>query len=257
MLNFRKRNPRRPDENDGSRLMKRFRAPCGIYGGETNYMFDIDNYLQKLIGECNNAFRDRLLYVGLQGSYMRGEATEKSDIDVMIILENFSVADMDVYREILNKIGAYERSCGFICGKDEITRWNPLEICQLRHTTKDLLGRLEDYLPPATREDEISYVKLSLGNLYHELCHRYIHKSREKNIAKLRDTCKGLFFLIQNLHFLESGTFAVTKRELKEQVSAEDRAVLELSELPDDYDFDTAFRTVFDWCQNAFVRADQ
>ena len=29
-------------------------------------MFDIGDYLQKLIGECENTFRERLLYVGLQ-----------------------------------------------------------------------------------------------------------------------------------------------------------------------------------------------
>ena len=218
-------------------------------------MFDIDDYLQKLIAECKNVFGDRFLYAGLQGSYMRGEATDKSDIDVMIILENFSVADMDAYREILKKIGDYEKSCGFICGKDEITRWNPLEICQLHHTTKDLFGKLKDYLPSSTREDEINYIKFSLGNLYHELCHRYIHAEREKNVAKFRGTCKYVFFVIQNLHYLESGVFAVTKRELKAQVSEEDRAVLEIAELPDDYDFDTAFQTLFNWCQNAFVRA--
>ena len=222
--------------------------------GEAEKMFDIEDYLQNLIAECKNAFADRLLYVGLQGSYMRNEATDKSDIDVMIILDDFSVADMDIYREILKNIGYYEKSCGFICGKDEMMRWNPLEICQLRHTTKDLLGELKDFLPSATREDEINYVKLSLGNLYHELCHRYIHADRKKNIAAFRGICKGLFFLVQNLRFLESGSFAVTKRNLKEQISEEDRAVLEMAELPDDYDYDMAFRLVFIWCQNAFDR---
>ena len=218
--------------------------------------FDVDRYLEKLIGECKNAFGARLLYVGLQGSYMRGEANENSDIDVMMILDRLTVKDMDEYRKILNRIGYYEKSCGFICGRDEMARWNPLEVCQLLHTTKDIYGTLADHLPGASREDEIAYVKLSLVNLYHELCHRYIHTDRENSIRKLRGTCKGLFFLIQNLHFLESGTFAVTKQELKEQVSAEDRAVLETAELPDDYDFDAAFRAVFLWCQNAFIRAD-
>ena len=217
-------------------------------------MIDIEDYLQKLIGACKNTFRERLLYVGLQGSYMREEATDQSDIDVMILLEDFSVADMDAYRRILKKIGEYEKSCGFICGRNEMLLWNPLEVCQLRHTTKDVFGELIDFLPSATRRDEINYVKLSLGNLYHELCHRYIHADREKNVAAFRRSCKSAFFLIQNLHYLESGSFAVTKRELKEQVSEEDRAVLEMAEYPDGYDFDTAFRLAFRWCQRAFVR---
>ena len=220
-------------------------------------MFDLDKYLADLILHCRTAFGERLLYMGLQGSWLRGEAHENSDIDIMVILDGFSVRDMDTYRAILKEIGFYEKSCGFICGKDEMKRWNPLEVCQLRHTTKDLVGVLSDYLPPATREDEINYVNLSLGNLYHELCHRYIHEDREKNAAKLRSTCKGVFFLIQNMHFLESSHFILTKTGLKEAVSSEDRRVLELEELPDVYDFDQAFSSLFAWCQSAFARIER
>ena len=220
-------------------------------------MVDVDRYLKDLIFECKNAFSDRLLYVGLQGSYLRGEANEDSDIDIMVILDHFSVEDMDAYRSVLKRIGHYERSCGFICGKDDMARWNPLEVCQLIHTTKDLYGALADYLPDASREDEINYVKLSVGNLYHGLCHRYIHSDREKNLRKLRDSGKELFFLIQNLYYLESGEFAATKNALKNLVSDEDRAMLSLAELPEGYDFDKAFRCVFQWCQNALYRLDR
>ena len=220
-------------------------------------MFDLDKYLADLILNCRTAFGERLLYMGLQGSLLRGEAHENSDIDVMVILDQFSVRDMDTYREILKKIGFYEKSCGFICGKEEMKRWPPLEVCQLRHTTKDLLGVLTDYLPPATREDEINYVKLSLGNLYHELCHRYIHENRDKNTAKFRGTCKSVFYLIQNLHFLESGYFILSRKDLKEAVAKEDRIVLEMAELPDVYDFDQTFSFLFAWRQRAFARIER
>ena len=219
-------------------------------------MFDLNRYLADLILNCRMAFGERLLYMGLQGSRLRGEAHENSDIDVMVILDRFSVRDMDTYRDILKKIGFYEKSCGFICGKEEMKRWNPLEVCQLRHTTKDLVGVLTDYLPSATREDEINYVKLSLGNLYHELCHRYIHADRDKNAAKFRGTCKSVFYLIQNLHFLESGDFILSRKDLKEAVMKEDRTVLELADLPDGYDFDQAFSSLFVWCQRTFDRME-
>ena len=188
-------------------------------------MFDIDRYLDDLIRNCQTVFGERLLYVGLQGSYLRGEAREDSDIDVMVILDRFTVADMDAYRDILQRTGFY-----------------------------DLLGTLTDYLPPAARTDELNYVKVSLGNLYHELCHRYIHRDRARNAAAFRGTCKNLFFLIQNLHFLETGRFLLTKEELKEGVSEEDRRVLALAELPDGFDFDRAFGLLFAWCQEAFTR---
>ena len=104
----------------------------------------LEDHLEKLISECRSAFGERLVYLGLQGSYLRGEATEQSDIDIMTVIDGLCADDMDIYREILKKIGGYERSCGFICGRDELLHWNPLEVCQLHHMTKDLLGVLTD-----------------------------------------------------------------------------------------------------------------
>ena len=53
-------------------------------------MFDLDNYLNDLISNCRTAFGNRLLYVGLQGSCLRGEAHKNSDINIMVIQDRFS-----------------------------------------------------------------------------------------------------------------------------------------------------------------------
>ena len=97
---------------------------------------------------------------------------------------------------------------------------------------------------------------LSLGNLYHELCHRHVHASREKNVAKFRGIRKSVFCLIQNLRFLENGHFLLSRRELREAATEEDRTIMELAQLPDDYDFDRAFVSLFEWCQRAFERVE-
>lgn len=217
-------------------------------------MFYLSKYLDDLIEACTLKFGDRLLYVGLQGSYLRGEQHDNSDIDIMIVIDNFTVPDMNEYRAVLKSIGYFEKSCGFICSKDELAHWNPLEVCQLLNTTKDLYGQLKELLPPASRKDEINYVKLSLGNFYHEICHRYIHADKKSNMTKFRQTCKYTFFLIQNLHYLESGKFITTKQELKENVSKADREILELAELDDNFDFDRSFAALFVWCQSTFIR---
>ena len=86
-------------------------------------MIDINEYLEKFIVECKRVFEKRLLYVGLQGSYLRGEAHENSDIDIMVIIDQFSVKDMDDYRDVIERIGNSDKSCGFICGKDEMVRY--------------------------------------------------------------------------------------------------------------------------------------
>ena len=62
---------------------------------------------------------------------------------------------------------------------------------------------------------------------------------------------------MQNLHYLETGHFILTKRELKEAVSAEDRRMLELAELPDGFEFNQAFSTLFAWCKSAFLRVER
>lgn len=221
-------------------------------------MFRIETYIESLTTELKSFFGDRLLYLGLQGSYLRGEATESSDIDIMVILEDMTAADLESYREILVKVGDYDRSCGFICGREEMRHWNPLEICQLLHTTKDYYGKLADYMPPYTAEDERNYVKLSLGNLFHELCHRYIHADRERNISAFPYTCKSVFFILQNMHYLSSGDFLFTKQELLDALrDEEDKKVLALSMAlkgGGDYDFDQAFSTLFEWCQHALLR---
>lgn len=217
-------------------------------------MFNIEAYINDLIAECRDVFGDRLLYVGLQGSYLRGEATEESDIDIMAVIDGLSVADLDTYRNVLAHIGYFDKSCGFICGKNDLLSWNPLEICQLLHTTKDYYGTLAELVPKYTREDECNYIKLSLNNLYHELCHRYVHSDRETNITMLPMTCKSVFFIIQNMYYLESGNFVLTKKELLEKLQGENKKILEMTlsfKPANEYDFNEAFSALFKWCRKA------
>lgn len=224
-------------------------------------MFSIETYISDLIAGCRNTFDDRLLYVGLQGSYLRDEATESSDIDIMVVIDGLSVADLDSYRNILKSIGYFDKSCGFICGKNDLLNWNPLEICHLLHTTKDYYGTLSELVPSYTREDERNYVKLSLNNLYHELCHRYIHSDRETNIAMLPTTCKSVFFIMQNIYYLESGDFVLTKNELLGKLHGDNKKILEMAlslKSTEDYDLDKVFAALFEWCQKTLeaVSAD-
>lgn len=220
-------------------------------------MFRIDEYIDKLIISLKNIYGERLMYIGLQGSYLRNEETENSDIDIMAVIDNLSVDDLKTYQKALVSVGNYDKSCGFICGKADLEHWNPLEICHLLNTTKDYYGELKKLVPAYTAEDERNYVKLSLNNLYHEICHRYVHADREYNVSKLPITCKSVFFIMQHLYYIYSGNFIPTKRDLLKCVQDDDKTVLELSiSLQNNigYDFDEAFSILFNWCQNALSR---
>ena len=215
-------------------------------------MFRLENYTSTLLERIIDFYANRLLYVGLQGSYLRNDATEDSDIDIMVVIESITVEDLEHYKKILIGIGNYEKSCGFICGKEDLINWNTLEICHLLHTTKNLYGQLSDFIPLYTKSNIKDFIKLSVGNLYHELCHRYIHSDYEKNIMKLPNTCKSIFFIMQNLYYYRYSIFINSKDELLKALTGTDNEVLNLAILLQEknlYDFVYTFNLLFSWCQ--------
>lgn len=215
-------------------------------------MVNIENYISTLISCLQNRFGSRLAYVGLQGSYLRGEATDSSDIDIMVVIDHLSVSDLTDYRAIIQSLEDPEKSCGFICGTEDLACWNPLEICHLLHTTKNYCGDLSALVPQYTKEDIRNFIKLSINNLYHEICHRYIHADPGKNAERLPGSYKGVFFILQNLHYLDTGRFIATKAELLPQLTGRNRQVLShaiaLNEC-NGYDFSESFELLFFWCQ--------
>ncbi len=223
-------------------------------------MFDTEKYIASLTALLRESFGERLVYVGLQGSYLRGEATEESDLDIMAVISGMTPADLSAYRRAVDSLEGREKSCGFICGLEELRCWNPLEICHLLHTTRDYLGVLGELVPAYTQGDIRSFVKLSLGNLYHEICHRFIHASQERNTEVLPRSYKQVFFILQNLHYLESGCFAGTKKELLGQLDGMDRQVLKTAMAlggGEPCSFEKDFALLFSWCAQALARTSQ
>lgn len=215
-------------------------------------MLNVKEYMNCFINHLKEVFRDRLLYVGLQGSYMRGEATENSDIDVVVILDELHVADLIQYRKIVKTTNYPDKSCGFICGKKDMVNWNPMEICHLEHSTEDYYGTLSNFIPMYNEQDVVHFIKLSLNNLYHEICHRYLHSDTGKNKQKIVGSYKGVFFIMQNIYFLKSGVFVKTKKELLLHLEGMDEQIMNMAlemEKNGDYEFDVAFELLFKWCQ--------
>ncbi|MBR5224183.1 MAG: nucleotidyltransferase domain-containing protein [Clostridia bacterium] len=215
-------------------------------------MIDMERYISDLTHLLKARFDSRLAYVGLQGSYLRGEATDSSDIDIMVVIDGLSVADLDAYRSAIESLERFDLSCGFICSKADLENWNPLEIRHLLGSTKDYYGALHTLVPAYTQDDIRTFVKLSVNNLYHEICHRYIHADRESSVQALPLTYKGVFFILQNLYCLTHGEFVLTKAGLLPLLEGKDRAVLERSialSKGETYDFEDSFPLLFTWCQ--------
>ena len=216
-------------------------------------MIDIESYISRLIDLLKNQFDSRLLYVGLQGSHLRGEATDSSDIDIMVIIDGLCVSDLDNYRSIVESLEEADKSCGFICSRTDMLNWNPLEIFHLLNGTKDYYGILNDLVPSYSECDIRNFIKISLNNLYHEICHRYIHAEQSKNVSRLPISYKSVFFILQNLYYLENHKYIPTKTELLPLLSDQNQTVLERDiELNNGiaHDFSDSFALLFTWCQD-------
>lgn len=215
-------------------------------------MVRIDDYLHRAAGLLKQMFGDRLVYLGLQGSYSRGEADEHSDIDLMVVLDELRCEDLFTYRGLLEQLGDAEKSCGFICGRGDLAGWNACEIGQLVHETVDVVGRLADLVPSYSDADVRQYVKLSTGNLYHALCHRAIHNPGGWDIAGLREMYKPVFYILQNRIFVQTGVYWKTKRELLNHLEGLDASVLKTAAAlrnGREQDAEKAFRQLFSWCR--------
>ena len=83
-------------------------------------MIDVTTWMHNFLQTLNETFANRVWFVGLQGSYGRGEATETSDIDIVVILDELSAMDIQTYRDMLDTMSHRELICGFLSSKLEI-----------------------------------------------------------------------------------------------------------------------------------------
>lgn len=219
-------------------------------------MFDLQKYLDRLLRLLQDRFGSRLLYLGLQGSYLRKEANENSDIDVMAVIDGLTAQDLPFYRQALEQAGFFEKSCGFVCGKAELTCWNPLEICHLLHSTQDLYGCLASLVPLYTMQDHQNFIKLSLGNLFHLLTHNSLHASETERQGNLPAAYQSAFFILQDLYFLRNGVFLPDKARLIQALDGLDRQIIDTArrlkegEAPN---LNRDFPPLFQWCQQTLV----
>ena len=67
-------------------------------------MINITNWIDSCQVKLKEVFDHRVWFFGLQGSYGRGEATETSDIDIVVILDELSVADIETYNAMVARL---------------------------------------------------------------------------------------------------------------------------------------------------------
>ncbi|MDL2264528.1 nucleotidyltransferase domain-containing protein [Synergistaceae bacterium OttesenSCG-928-I11] len=218
-------------------------------------MIEKNSWTAELLKKLREAFGPRLLFMGLQGSYRRNEATETSDIDVVTVLDALSLDDLDTYRKIVKTMPEGEKACGFIAGREELRHWPKFEIFQLVNETEALHGRLDGLVPDVTDADVAESVKIGASALYHALCHTYLYGDAEARAEVVRGAYKGAFFLLQTQNYLRTGVYADTRKKLLPKLEGDERRILETrvalkdgAQQIDSSDTDAHFDLLIRWC---------
>lgn len=185
---------------------------------------EIWSWMKALEDQAEQTFGDRLVCLGLMGSYARGEATENSDIDAVLILDTVSLDDLRKYREILKWLPHREKVCGFVSGKDELQCWDRADLFQFCRDTQVIYGSLDFVQRLVGPEDVRRAVHIGACNLYHGAVHCMMHG---QSMSDLAAQYKAAFFVLQSDYYFRSGVYVRSHRELTECMSGPARRVLQ------------------------------
>ena len=190
---------------------------------EAEKTLGIQSWMDLFLKELRSVFESRLVFVGLQGSRGRGEGRPDSDIDVVVVLDRLTPADLEAYEQLLDRLPHRELVCGFVSGKGELAAWERSELFQFARDTRPWLGSLMDILPPVEREDIRRAIHSRACGIYHAAVHNLLH---DKSAPLLGELYKQAGFILQAKHFLETGEDLTAPQALLPRLGEEDRAIL-------------------------------
>ena len=212
-------------------------------------MIDITTWMQNFLQTLNKTFENRVWFVGLQGSYGRGEATETSDIDIVVILDELSAKDIQIYNEMLDTLPHRKLICGFLSGKNEIMNWEPSDLFQFCNDTTPIKGTLDEVFALIDENAINRAIKIGACNIFHGCVHNMLH---EKSEDILRGLYKSASFVVQAIVFKQTGNYIKYQEELLKVVSSDELVIVEnFMNLKNSGTVDLSLmsETLFDWAK--------
>ncbi len=212
-------------------------------------MIDITNWMSNFLQTLNKTFENRVWFVGLQGSYGRGEATETSDIDVVVILDELSAKDIQIYNDMLDTLPHRKLICGFLSGKNEIMNWESSDLFQFCNDTTPIKGTLDEVFALIDESAINRAIKIGACNIFHGCVHNMLH---EKSEDILRGLYKSASFVVQAIVFKQTGKYIKHQEELLKVVSSDELVIVEnFMNLKNGgtVDFSLMSETLFDWAK--------
>lgn len=216
-------------------------------------MIEITGWMKGFLQKLDNTFGKRVFFVGLQGSYGRGEATETSDIDVVVILDELTVTDLQTYSAMLDTLPHRELICGFLSGKDEIMNWEPSDLFQFCYDTTPIQGSLDEVLTLVDESAVNRAIKIGACNIFHGCVHNMLY---EKSEDILRDLYKSASFVVQAILFKETGRYMKHQEELLAAAAPDEQMIIHTFlylKKGGEADFIPMSEALFDWSKKGIL----
>ena len=217
-------------------------------------MVELEPWLKRFTQVLRKTFGNRVWFAGLQGSYARGEATESSDIDLVVILDKLTVEDIASYDAMLDSLDHRNLVCGFLSGKEELLHWEPSELFQFCRDTKPVIGTLDEVLSVVRPEDIGRAIRTGACGVYHACVHNMLY---EKDEGILRGLYKTATFAIRAATYRRTGNYCTRLDELLREADASDREIVQAylaMKAGDSVDFAQASKTLFAWAKETILR---
>lgn len=188
-------------------------------------MVDIRFWIDEYEKRVQETFGDRVWFIGLQGSYARGEADESSDIDAVCVLDELAVSDVIAYGRLLDTLPDRHLTCGFFGGKRDLLGWEPSELFQFCRDTIPVYGSLDSLLEVVDDAAVDRAILQAACGVYHGCIHNLLF---EKSDEVLRGLCKSAAFAVQASVFRQTGFYLRSCDGLLEKSTGKDHEVVAL-----------------------------
>ena len=215
-------------------------------------MIDIEKWLKIFSFELNKRFGERIKFLGIQGSYSRGEADEDSDIDVVVIFDKLDIKDIKEYNTIISGLEFRDRICGFVSGESELMNWDRADLFQFYFDTVPVAGNLDCLKPFIDGKAAAKAVHTGVCNIYHACVHNILH---DKDVNILKSLYKSASFAVQALHYVRTGKYIRKKNRLIEELPDMERRLIKnyleirRAESIDKKEFERLSEFIFQWSQ--------
>ena len=219
-------------------------------------MIEVESWLERFTQVLRKTFGERVWFAGLQGSYARGEATESSDIDPVVILDVLTAEDIASYGAMLDSLDHRELVCGFLSGKVELLHWEPSELFQFCRDTKPIIGSLDGVLALVKPDDIDRAILTGACGVYHACVHNMLCEKDEGILLSLYKTAA---FTIRATTYRRTGTYCSRLDELLQPAAAAEKEIVQAylaMKAGTPVDFFDASKRLFAWAKGIIVQGN-